>query len=185
MIAKGHDFPGVSVVGVISADTALNLPDFRSSERTFGLLTQVAGRAGRENSRGRVYIQTFIPDHYAVQSAKDHDYLEFYEKEMKFREELQLPPYRHVVQVIIGGRDEKVVLKRSHEFKKNTEKDCEEKNITILGPAPCLVSKRRNFYLWNLHYRAEDVFCVNDILRQALNKLDRTGVMITIDVDPR
>jgi primosomal protein N' (replication factor Y) (superfamily II helicase) len=185
MIAKGHDFPGVSVIGVISADTALHLPDFRSAERTFDLLTQVAGRAGREHVRGKVFIQTYVPHHYAIVSAKEHDYHGFFEKEIKFREELKLPPFRHLIQVILAGKNEKLVVKRALELKKLTEKQAVLKDIGILGPAPCIVSKRRGMFLWNLYYKGKDALAMNAFLKNHLKFLSKSGVWITLDVDPR
>lgn len=185
MITKGHDFPGVTLIGVISADTALHLPDFRSAERTFSVLTQVAGRAGREAAAGRVFVQTFVPFHYAIIAAKDHDYAEFYQKEIVFREELGMPPFRHLIQVLIAGRDEKIVVKRSLELRNHTEEAAAKAGIDVLGPAPCIVSKRRNLFLWNLYYKAEDAVMMNKFLRERLENFSRQGVMVTVDVDPR
>lgn len=185
MITKGHDFPDVSVIGVISADTALHLPDFRSAERTFDLLTQVAGRAGRERIAGRVYIQTYVPRHYAILAAKDHDYHEFYDREIKYREELGMPPFEHLVQVFIASRREKAVARKSLELKRDTEKDAQMQGIAILGPAPCLVSKRRGQFYWNLFYKGRNLLSVNYFLRDRLRSFDKRGVRITVDVDPR
>jgi len=185
MIAKGHDFPGVSVIGVISADTALDLPDFRSAERTFDLLTQVAGRAGRKDIPGRVFIQTFLPQHYAIMASKKHDYISFYNLEIKFREELKLPPHRHLIQIILTGRVEKDVLKKALEFKRHTEEVARNNGMEILGPAPCLVSKRHGQYLWNLYFKAADVMAANEMLRSQLKSFDKRGVRITVNVDPR
>jgi replication restart DNA helicase PriA len=105
MVAKGHDFPRVTLVGVVSADTCLNLPDYKAGERTFQLLTQVAGRAGRGERPGQVIIQTYAPDHYAVQRARDHDYLGFYEEEIRARRDLLYPPFVHLVLVVVSGED--------------------------------------------------------------------------------
>ncbi|MBN3585887.1 primosomal protein N', partial [Algoriphagus aestuarii] len=91
--AKGHDYPNIGVVGVISADTMLNIPDFRAAERTFQLLTQVAGRTGRGDKKGLVFIQTFNPEHYSIQAARNHDYLQFYQQEIENRKLFGYPPY--------------------------------------------------------------------------------------------
>ena len=185
MIAKGHDFPAVSVIGVISADTALNLPDFRSAERAFSLLTQVAGRAGRKDIPGRVFIQTFLPTHYAIQAAKDHDYHEFYAKEIRFREQLKMPPYQKLIQIILQGRVEKDVLKRALEFRKKLEEKSKSRGLEIMGPAPCLVSKRYGQYLWNLYLKVGDLLKANIWLKEELQSFGRQGVKITVDVNPR
>src|SRR5690606_24255429 len=109
MIAKGLDFPNVTLVGVVNADVAMNLPDFRASERTFQLLTQVAGRAGRGPRGGLVLIQTALPQHYAIQSAVAHDYDSFAERELTERTEPEYPPHTRLVNVVVSGTDERAV----------------------------------------------------------------------------
>src|SRR5258708_2454708 len=110
MIAKGFDFPKVTLVGVVDADVSLHLPDFRSAERTFDLLTQVAGRTGRGAAKGKVLVQTHHPEHYALQAAREHDYLRFYDEEIKHRESLNYPPYCRLVPLVIRDRKEPVAL---------------------------------------------------------------------------
>jgi primosomal protein N' (replication factor Y) len=183
MIAKGHDFPDVSVIGVISADTALHLPDFRSAERTFDLLTQVAGRAGRKDIRGKVYIQTFLPEHYAIKAAQTHDYDAFYKQEIKYRQQLGMPPWNHLIQVVITGKPEKVVLRKCLEFKAATEKM--DARLEVLGPAPCLISKRYGRFLWNLYYKTSDVLKTIPILNEVMRQFDKQGISIAMDVDAR
>lgn len=112
MIAKGLDFPNVTLVGVLNADTALNLPDFRSSERTFQLLTQVAGRAGRADKEGEVLIQTYNPNHYAIAFAKEQDYEGFYRYEMGIRKNLGYPPYYFTVGLTLSHKSEEFVVKK-------------------------------------------------------------------------
>lgn len=185
MITKGHDFPGISVIGVVSADTALHLPDFRAAERTFSILTQVAGRAGRDETPGKVFIQTFVPFHYAVACAKTHDYPAFYEKEIAIREELHFPPFRRLVQVIIAGPIERHVAKKSALFRRHTEESGKALAIDISGPAPCIVSQRRGQFLWNLYYKGDDVLRLNAFLREKISDFDSKGVRITVDADPR
>ena len=107
MIVKGHDFPNVTFVGVVSADSSLHFPDFRSSERTFQLLTQVAGRAGRGETIGEAVIQTFNPDHYSILRAKDHDFIGFYREEMGFREALDYPPFSRLINFRVVSNSEK------------------------------------------------------------------------------
>ncbi len=187
MVAKGHDFPDVSVIGVVSADTALNLADFRAAERTFDLLTQVAGRAGRNDIPGRVFIQTFAPDHYAIAASRLHDYKGFYRQESGFRKELNLPPFRRLIQIVFSGRMEPEVFKKALEFRKHWSElpPVEQGDVEFMGPAPCLVPRRFNQYLWNAFLKAPDAVQANAAVRRVLEKFDHKGVQITVDVDPR
>jgi primosomal protein N' (replication factor Y) len=185
MIAKGLDFPKVTLVGVISADTALNLPDFRSGERTFNLLTQVAGRAGRSDLGGRVIIQTYTPQHYAIQAAKNHDYNSFYAKEISFRKELNLPPFCHMVSLTFRGRKEEDVLNFTGSLRKNIEKKYKSDRVEILGPAPAPISRMKGLYRWNLFLKAERVEDIIAILKKVIgNRRREKGVLITVDVEP-
>lgn len=185
MIAKGHDFPNVSLIGVISADTALHLPDFRAAERTFDLLTQVAGRAGRGNIPGKVIVQTYVPHHYSIQSAKDHDYNEFYQKEMVYREELQMPPFSHLVKSVLAGVNEKEVLRQILSFAKLIQSRVDPNQFKILGPAPCLISKERGYYKWNFYLKGPTVMAITSILKDALKETKFQKAFLTIDVDPQ
>ncbi|MBU4311560.1 MAG: primosomal protein N' [Candidatus Omnitrophica bacterium] len=185
MIAKGLDFPKVTLVGVVSADTALNLPDFRSAERTFNLLTQVAGRAGRGDLGGRVIIQTYTPGHYAIQSAKTHDYNNFYAKEISFRKELDLPPFSHMVSLTFRGRKEEKVLKVANSLKDKLEKRNRSKDVHIVGPAPAPISRMKGTFRWNLFLKSDKVENITGLLRNVLGTRKREGgVIITIDVEP-
>jgi len=184
MIAKGLDFPKVTLVGVISADTALNLPDFRSAERTFNLLTQVAGRAGRGDLGGRVIIQSYTPGHYSIQASKNHDYNTFYDKEISLRKELYLPPFCHMVSLTLRGRKEERVFKASYNLKSSLEKETKSKNIEILGPAPAPISKMKGMYRWSIFLRSETAGDITSILKKALDKNKNSGIIITVDVDP-
>lgn len=185
MIAKGLDFPKVTLVGVISADTALNLPDFRSGERTFNLLTQVAGRAGRGDMGGRVIIQTYTPGHYAIQAAKTHDYNSFYGKEISFRKELNLPPFSHMVTLNFRGRSEEKVIKVSESFRRKLEKKASQAQIEILGPAPSPISRLKGMYRWNLFLKSAKVENITGMLKDIIGSRRReSGIIITVDVDP-
>jgi len=184
MIAKGLDFPKVTLVGVISADTALNLPDFRSAERTFNLLTQVAGRAGRSDLGGRVIIQSYTPQHYSVQAAKNHDYNTFYDKEIALRKELYLPPLCHAAILTLRGRKEEKVFKAGERLKTSLEKENISGNVEILGPAPSPVSKMKGMYRWNILLRSLSAENITSILKKALDKNKTAGIIITVDVDP-
>ncbi len=184
MIAKGHDFPNVSLIGVISADTALYIPDFRSSERTFDLLTQVSGRAGRGNVPGRVVVQTFVPQHYAIQAAKDHDFLEFYDKEIGIRRELRMPPFSHLVQIIARGASEKSVVRTVIELSKAFRMTATAAGIDVLGPAPCVNSKQHGQFYWNIYLKGAEVSRINAFIRETLKGFKKSGVVLAVDVDP-
>src|SRR5262249_48292612 len=122
MIAKGFDFPHVTLVGVVEADAALHLPDFRSAERTFDLLTQVAGRTGRGKSKGKVLVQTQYPKHYALQAAKNHHYRLFYDQEKEFRERLNYPPFCRLVNCVARATKEAVALEAAERLYEKLEK---------------------------------------------------------------
>ncbi|MFC1509287.1 primosomal protein N' [Candidatus Omnitrophota bacterium] len=185
MIAKGLDFPKVTLVGVVSADTALNLPDFRAGERTFNLLTQVAGRAGRGDMGGRVIIQTYTPAHYAIQAAKNHDYNSFYGKEISFRKELNLPPFCRMAIVTLKGRRDESVLALSERLRDRFIKSDKHKVIEVLGPAPAPISRIKGMYRWNIFLKAEKVKDITYLLKKVLGSRKKEGgVIITVDVDP-
>src|SRR3989338_4276237 len=183
MIAKGHDFPNVSLIGVISADTALHIPDFRAAERTFDLLTQVAGRAGRGDIPGKVLVQTYVPHHYSIQSAKDHDYREFYEKEIVLRKELGMPPYASLVKVVVAGRAEKDVMRQILSFSKLLASLGDREKFKVLGPAPCLVSKERGQFRWNLYFKGPSIELMIPLLKKAVNEFKKVKITLTFDVD--
>ena len=118
IVAKGLDFSDVTLVGVINADTSLNIPDFRSSENTYSLLSQVAGRSGRSQKTGKVYIQTFNPDHYAISFVKEHDYLDFYREEMKIRRRLGYPPFYFLCYLKISGKEADYLFQEALKIKR-------------------------------------------------------------------
>lgn len=157
MIAKGLDFPNVTLVGVLNADTALNLPDFRSSERTFQLLTQVAGRAGRADKAGEVVIQTYNPNHYAIAFAKEQDYEGFYEYEMAIRRKLGYPPYYFTIGLTLSHKSEETVVKKAYEVVNYLRENLSE-GIRILGPTPKPIARTHNLYHYQilLKYRKEE-----------------------------
>jgi primosomal protein N' (replication factor Y) len=187
MIAKGLDFPNVTLVGVINADTGLNLPDFRASERTFQLLTQVAGRAGRADKAGEVIIQTYNPDHYALQFAQHHDYEGFYQMEMGYRQKMAYPPYYYTVQVVVSHSDEQQVLKASYEILADVQKHLSQQAV-ILGPIAKGVARTHNQYHYQLliKYKQEPGLApaLNDILAKAQGPGNR-HLKIAIDYEPQ
>jgi primosomal protein N' (replication factor Y) len=188
MIAKGHDYPNVTLVGVISADTSLNIPDFRSAERTFQLLTQVSGRGGRGASPGRVIVQTFNPRHYAVTRAREHDYLGFYEDELALRSALAYPPFARIVNLHLSR------LKRN-EGMEGLEKLRQvigdlltinklKGKVDIIGPAESPIAKIKGKYRWQLLLKSKDARAIHDLAKDILLRASVTGLDVKVDVDP-
>ena len=185
MIAKGHDVHGVTLVGVVGADTALGLPDFRAAERTFQLLTQVAGRAGRGNSPGKVVLQTYFPDHYAVQFAARHDFAGFYDKELQFRSWMHYPPYSAIANVIIRSEKLDEALAWSGELGRWFEKTRHE-GIRVLGPAASPITRLKRDYRYHFILKSPSREKMNGLLRAMLaeaaaRKIPRTQVIVDVD----
>ncbi len=156
MVAKGLDIPTVTLVGVISADTSLNLPDFRAGERTFQLLSQVAGRAGRGASGGRVIIQTFSPEHYAVQAAAEHDYAAFYEQEIAYRCQLHNPPFTRLARLVYAHTNDALCRREAERMKGLLNQEIDARGaggISVIGPAPAFFHRRRGRFRWQLVLR--------------------------------
>ncbi|MBC7249071.1 MAG: primosomal protein N' [Anaerolineae bacterium] len=158
MIAKGLDLPLVTLVGVVAADTALYLPDFRSSERTFQLLTQVAGRAGRSPLGGQVIVQTYAPEHYAIQAAAHHDYLAFYEREIAFRREHGYPPFSRLARLLCVHTDAERCQEEGKALRAEIEEAAAKLNVpvAISGPVPCFFARWRGQHRWQIIVRAAD-----------------------------
>ncbi|MCS6777341.1 MAG: primosomal protein N' [Chloroherpetonaceae bacterium] len=184
MVAKGLDFPNVTLVGVVSADTAINLPDFRAAERTFQLLTQVAGRAGRGESPGEVIIQTFSPDHYAVQAAVHQDYAMFYRTEIQFRQELRYPPFSRFANLVCTDLEEARASGRAQRLAYNLRQVAPD-SVEIIGPAPAPLVRLKNQYRHHVALRAPVDAPISGIIREALQQMppeERRGV--SVDIDP-
>ncbi|WP_058485310.1 primosomal protein N' [Defluviitalea phaphyphila] len=191
MIAKGHDFPNVTLVGILAADLTLHIQDFRSAEKTFQLLTQVSGRAGRGNLPGRVLIQTYTPDHYSIQTAKNHDYLSFYNKEINLRQRLNYPPFTHIFSILITGENEKNVISSTYGLMEIMKFFNKKKKFELYGPAPAIISKIKNRYRWRILIKCKDrdllmqysFYCINKFnqINQTKGKLD---INIQTDIDP-
>lgn len=183
MIAKGLDFPNVTLVGVLNADIGLNFPDFRSSETTFSLLNQVLGRSGRGNKEGKVLIQTFNPEHYAIAYTKNHDYLGFYNEEMKIRKILKYPPYYYICSIKIISKDYNLASKSSYDVVNYLKQNI--KNEIILGPSVCNVFKLNNNYRFQIIIKYKDVNNIleylNNIEHHYFNKKD---IKVEIDFNP-
>ncbi|HWZ83024.1 MAG TPA: primosomal protein N' [Terriglobales bacterium] len=185
MIAKGHDVHGVTLVGVVGADMALSLPDFRAAERTFQLLTQVAGRAGRGNSPGKVVLQTYFPDHYAVQFAARHDFSGFYDKELQFRAWMHYPPYSAIANVLIRSERLDEALTWSGELGRWFEKTRHE-GIRVLGPAAAPIARLKRDYRYHLILKSPSRQKMNVLLRAMLaeaaaRKIPRTQIIVDVD----
>jgi primosomal protein N' (replication factor Y) len=187
MITKGHDYPGVTLVGVISADTALNLPDFRSAERTFQMISQVTGRAGRGDAPGKVLIQSLSPDHYALVRAAGHDYAGFYTDELEFRREAGYPPFSFLATVNLSGTSAEA-LEKSAEHAARLLRDMRrllKTRTEILGPAPAPLAKVRGRYRRQILLKSSARRELNSVLAAFRNefKLPPT-VRMNLDVDP-
>ena len=187
MIAKGLDFPNVTLVGVLNADTALNLPDFRSSERTFQLLTQVAGRAGRAEKAGQVLIQSYNPQHYAIRFAKDQDYEGFYAYEMGIRRQLGYPPYYFTIGITLSHKKEEEVVKRAYEVMNILRSGLSETSH-ILGPTPKPIARTHNLYHYQIliKYRLEDEMepTLNQVLALTQER-ENSELRLSIDHEPQ
>lgn len=180
MVAKGLDFSNVTLVGVINADTSLNIPDFRSSENTFSLLSQVAGRSGRSIKEGFVIIQTFNPDHYAIELTKTHDYLSFYKKEMLIRKQLKYPPFYYLCNIRISGKDDNFVLVEALKIKRSLERNLNE--TIILGPSAASIYRINNIIRYNIILKYKKINNIFEILDKIINHY-KTNNKIKIDVD--
>src|SRR5208283_1124225 len=185
MIAKGHDIPNVTLVGVVSADLGLGMPDFRAAERTFQLLTQVAGRAGRGNVPGIVLIQTINPDHYAVRMAAAHDFQAFYEKELNFRRMMHYPPFSAMANVLVRAEKKEMAMRMSSELGLLLSPPPEK--LKIMGPAEAPVPRLKNEYRYQFLVKAASRKALNELLgRVRAFALERKwgATALVIDVDP-
>ena len=160
MVAKGLDIPSVTLVGVVSADTSLNLPDFRAGERTFQLLSQVAGRAGRGPSEGRVIIQTFSPENYAIQAAAKHDYTSFYGQEIAYRQQLHNPPFTQLARLSFVHTNDAICQREAEKMKRMLIEESNARGtggIGIIGPAPAFIHRLRGRFRWQLILRGQNL----------------------------
>lgn len=193
MITKGHDYPALTLVGVIWADMSLSFPDFRAGERTFQLLTQVAGRSGRGDIKGKVILQTYRADHPIILFARDQDYEAFYEWEIKQRKALGYPPFKTIALIRFVGKDEGKVLKIASETKQKALETVEDfselkRDIELLGPAPCPYTKLRGKYRWQILIKAKNKESLDKFLRLLISDLiyekHSGSVKIQVDIDP-
>lgn len=189
MIAKGLDNPNVTLVGVISADTGFSVPDFRASERGFQLLTQVAGRAGRGEFKGKVLFQTYNPDYYAFQTAKSQNYEKFFETEIKARQEFDYPPFSQIIRLILSSqnnfRAEKSAMEIALRLNTMTEKFGFSEYLETLGPTPCIISKINGYYRYQILIKNKLSQKGHDFISKFIDKITMPkDIKLAIDVDP-
>jgi primosomal protein N' (replication factor Y) len=188
MITKGHNFPYITLVGVISADTSLNIPDFRAAERTFQLLTQVSGRGGRGESPGRVIVQTFNPGHYAITKAKDHDYMGFYDDELALRSALSYPPLTRIVNLQLSSLSREKGMEGlqglRHLIADSLAKNMLKDKVEVIGPAESPIARIKARYRWQLLLKGKDARAVHDLARDIISKASVSTLDIKVDVDP-
>jgi len=193
MITKGYDVPDVTLVGVVDADFSLGFPDFRAAERTFQILTQVAGRAGRGSERGKVIIQTYNPEHYAIRSAVSQDYEALYRREIQLRKQLRFPPFSYLISLRLQGNSpdntEQSAKQLAERLRKTIQKwQTKGRELTVLGPAEAPIAKLRGKYRWQILIKANRPYLAQDLLRIARKSsgygLKSKGVQLIVDVDP-
>ncbi|PIE60933.1 MAG: primosomal protein N' [Desulfobacterales bacterium] len=188
MLAKGHDFPSITLVGVICADLSLSLPDFRASERTFQLLAQVAGRAGRGNEPGKVIMQTYNPDHFTIESSKKQDYLAFFNQEVPFRKALMYPPFTRMIQLKISGKNEQKTAAHAHTIAKVLDRlNVSDPRVQILGPTEAVIRKISSRFRWQILVKSVSARQINTMVSTMAEDPEITRVKtvtVGIDVDP-
>jgi primosomal protein N' (replication factor Y) len=184
MIAKGHDFPGVTLVGVISADVGLGVADFRAGERTFQLLTQVAGRAGRGERVGEAVVQTLYPEHYSIQLACRQDYQAFFDRELAFRRGMRYPPVVALVNVVVRGRSFEDAMKAATDLVQRLKRFTTSGGFTILGPAPAPLVRLRGEHRVQFFLKGSRRAEMRNALKAMLTEMPEVRRKLTIDIDP-
>jgi primosomal protein N' (replication factor Y) len=193
MVAKGHDFPNITLVGIVCADLSLSFPDFRAGERTFQLLAQVAGRAGRGDRPGRVILQTYNPDHFSITAARQQDFISFYRQEIGFRKALNYPPYSRMVQLKISGKDPQETenharLLGDHCRGLKTNHAADYQSVEIMGPIEASLTRIAGRYRWQVLLKGLNAKALHQFVNQLLSEnpsiFARSPVQVAIDVDP-
>jgi primosomal protein N' (replication factor Y) len=191
MLAKGHDFPAVTLVGVVAADAGLSFPDFRSAERTFQLMIQVAGRAGRGSVPGRVVIQSYHPENYALDFARQQDYLGFYRKEIDYRRLMGYPPFRNLIQILVSDPDRAKAMRKAETIANALKAHFGKLDATsrphVLGPAIAPMEKLRGSYRVQILVKSRAGANAAVLLRDCFENLERNRLSLAkvhIDVDP-
>ena len=185
MIAKGLDFPNVTLVGVLLADMSLHIQDFRSAERTFNLITQVAGRSGRGEKKGIVYIQTYSPNHFSITCAQNHNYIDFYNIEIEKRKRSNYPPFSRLVRIVVRGEIENKVQSDILLISDLLANITFGKDVEIVGTVPCTISKLNKYYRWNILIKVKNHNILNDFFYKLKTTfIPQKGNYIEIDIDP-
>ena len=193
MIAKGHDYRNITLVGVICADLGLNFPDFRAGEYTFQTLAQVAGRAGRGAAPGKVILQTYNPQHISILSAKDHDFLSFYNKEAGSRKTLKYPPFSKMIQIKISGKDKKKAEKLARDMGESCKALTKNnryfsQNVEIMGPIEAFVSRVANKYRWQILLKSPNTEPLHKLVKKLMHEnsgmFNKKNIQVVVDVDP-
>ena len=193
MITKGHDFPRVTLVGVLAADLSLNVPDFRAGERTFQLLTQVAGRAGRGDLPGKVIIQSFTPQHYSIQMAQSQDYAAFYQQEIQFRREAAYPPFVRLINLLLESNSESGLRKYAQALEARVQgilkRDKRYRGaVEVLGPAMAPLARLKGKHRCQMLFKGRKWDSLHEFTEQVISRIEEEipgrGVKLTVDVDP-
>ena len=187
MIVKGHHFPNVTLVGVVAADSSLNIDDYRANERTFQILTQVAGRAGREKLKGQVIIQTYNPDNFAIQCAKNQDYKEFYQTEIALRQQLMYPPFKDIILINFNGLSESEIKKVSLEVYKYLMENLNLDEFKVMKPMPSPIDRIQNHIRWRMIVKGNMTADANQVFNNCLKLIydkNYKNTRVTIDVNP-
>ena len=186
MITKGLDFPNVSLVGVLAADMMLYVDDYQASERTFQLITQVCGRAGRGNTKGRAVIQTYSPDHWVIESASHQDFKEFYKKEIYLRKSMNYPPFGDIVNIIVSGQNGNDVKNTISDISRNICSKFKDLGVehTLLGPTPAPLSKINNKFRWRVILKCDASEKEREILREIVTVPQKVDVNVSLDINP-
>ena len=193
MVAKGHHYPNITLVGILCADLSLNFPDFRAGERTFQLLAQVAGRAGRGTTHGRVILQTFNPKHFSIVTARDQDFMAFYRQEIGFRKGLAYPPYARLAQILITGKGKERTARYAKDIgilsrKAQSKNKLFSKNVQILGPVVAPLARIKQQYRWQLLLKGKSVEALHGLVTtlrvEMENHIPQKAVRVVLDIDP-
>ena len=185
MIAKGHDFPDVTLVGVVLADIGLSMPNYRSSERAFQLITQAVGRSGRKDLPGEAIIQTYIPSHYAITMAARQNYDLFYSKEMGMRKLQKYPPYTFMAAITLSSKNEDNVVASSFDLVDYLLKETDEETTTVLGPTTPYIAKIRDTHMRTVLVKYRDAEKLREVFKKIISIFaKKSGVDITVDIDP-
>jgi len=193
MVAKGHHYPNITLVGILCADLSLNFPDFRASERTFQLLAQVSGRAGRGENPGQVILQSFNPEHFSITTAADQSYATFYQNEIRFRKGLMYPPFARLVQILITGKDEAKTARGARSVgalcrELQRRDQTFQRDVRVLGPVPAPLARVQRRYRWHLLLKGKNVTSLHGLAKtlraEAEPEVRSAGIKIVVNIDP-